>query len=77
MEGQIGQPHGSKARVEGVVKEAKIARREHIKPPPKGNAKEMIKKVRGDFLKKGREQSDAQSTPHRRCHRGRERSSRW
>jgi hypothetical protein len=49
MEGQIGQHHGSEGRVEGVVKEAEIARREHIKPPPKGYAKEMIKKVRGDF----------------------------
>ncbi len=49
MEGQIGQRHGSEGHVEGVVKEAKIARREHIKPPPKGNAKEMIKKDRGDF----------------------------
>jgi hypothetical protein len=49
MEGQIGQHHGSKGCVEGVVKEAEIARREHIKPPPKGNANKMIKKVRGDF----------------------------
>jgi hypothetical protein len=49
MEGHIGQRHGSEGHVEGVVKEAKIARREHIKPPPKGNMKEMIRKVRGGF----------------------------
>ncbi len=50
---KLGQHHGSEGRIEGVVKEAEIARREHIKPPPKGNVKEMIKKVRGNFQKMG------------------------